>query len=46
MEALQRGYVVTIPPDCQAGASALAEQVTLATLAVMPPFEPRFARAR
>jgi nicotinamidase-related amidase len=44
MDALQRGYVVTIPPDCQAGTSAVTEQVTLATLAVLPPFEPRYAR--
>ncbi|MCC6559143.1 MAG: cysteine hydrolase [Polyangiaceae bacterium] len=44
MEALQRGFVVTIPPDSQAGASELAEQVTMLTLGVMPPFEPRYLR--
>lgn len=43
-DALQRGYVVTIPPDAQAGASAVAEQVTLLSLALMPPFEPRYLR--
>ncbi len=43
-DALQRGYVVTIPPDVQAGASQIAEQVTLLSLALMPPFEPRYLR--
>lgn len=43
-EALQRGYVVTIPPDAQAGASAIAEHVTLLSLSLMPPFEPRYLR--
>jgi nicotinamidase-related amidase len=43
-DALQRGYVVTIPPDVQAGASEIAEQVTLLSLALMPPFEPRYLR--
>jgi nicotinamidase/pyrazinamidase len=43
-DALQRGFVVTIPPDVQAGASEIAERVTLLSLALMPPFEPRFLR--
>jgi nicotinamidase/pyrazinamidase len=43
-DALQRGFVVTIPPDTQAGASEIAEQVTLVSLALMPPFEPRYLR--
>jgi len=44
-DALERGFVVTIPPDCQAGTSAIAEQVTLVTLAALVPFEPRYLRA-
>lgn len=43
-DALQRGFVVTIPPDVQAGASEVAEQVTLMSLALMPPFDPRYLR--
>jgi nicotinamidase-related amidase len=43
-DALQRGFVVTIPPDAQAGASEVAENVTLISLALMPPFEPRYLR--
>jgi nicotinamidase/pyrazinamidase len=43
-DALQRGFVVTIPPDSQAGASEIAENVTLISLALMPPFEPRYLR--
>ena len=45
-DALQRGYVVTIPPDCQAGMSELGEQVTLLTLSTMPPYDPIYLRAR
>ncbi len=45
-DALQRGFVVTIPPDAQAGASEIAENVTLVSLALMPPFEPRYLRAK
>jgi len=44
MEALGRGFVVTIPPDCQAGASQLAEHVTMVTLAALAPFQPRYLR--
>ena len=44
-DALQRGFVVTIPPDCQAGASELVEAATLVVLSAMPPFEPRYMRA-
>ncbi|MEZ4310737.1 MAG: cysteine hydrolase [Polyangiaceae bacterium] len=43
-DALQRGFVVTIPPDAQAGASELVENATLLSLALMPPFEPRYLR--
>lgn len=46
VEALQRGYVVTIPPDCQAGVSALAENMALLTLAAMPPYDPIYLRGR
>jgi nicotinamidase-related amidase len=46
VDALQRGYVVTIPPDCQAGVSALAEQVTMLTLSTMPPYDPIYLRKR
>ena len=44
-DALGRGFVVTVPPDCQAGTSAVAEQVTLVTLGALVPFEPRYLRA-
>ncbi|UQA59599.1 isochorismatase family protein [Polyangium aurulentum] len=43
-DALERGFVVTVPPDCQAGMSALAEQVTLTTMSALAPFEPRYLR--
>lgn len=43
-EALGRGFVVTIPADCQAGVSELAEQMTLLTLSTMPPYNPRYLR--
>jgi nicotinamidase/pyrazinamidase len=39
-DAMMRGYAVEVPPDAQAGASAVAEQVALATLAVMHPVAP------
>src|SRR5262249_17525179 len=43
-DALQKGFVVTVPPDCQAGNSAIGEMVTMLALSVMPPFEPRYLR--
>jgi nicotinamidase/pyrazinamidase len=43
-EALDRGFVVTIPGDGQAGMTALGEQVTLLTLLSMPPQNPRYLR--
>jgi nicotinamidase-related amidase len=43
-DALQRGFVVTIPPDCQAGVSEIAEHVTLLTLSTMPPYDPLYLR--
>ncbi len=46
LDALQRGYVVTIPPDSQAGVSALAENLTLLTLSAMPPYDPIYRRKR
>lgn len=44
VDALQRGFSVRIPPDAQAGLSPIAEQVTLASLSTMVPFEPRYLR--
>ena len=44
VEALQRGYVVTIPPDSQAGLSAISEMVTMLTLSTMPPYDPIYLR--
>ncbi|APR86078.1 Nicotinamidase [Minicystis rosea] len=44
VDALQRGFVVKIPPDCQAGVTAIAEQVTLLTLSTMPPYDPIYLR--
>jgi nicotinamidase-related amidase len=43
-DALQRGFVVTMPPDCQAGVNQLAEMATLLTLSTMPPYDPRYLR--
>ena len=43
-DALQRGFVVTVPIDCQAGNSELGERATLVTLGAMPPFEPRYLK--
>jgi len=37
-DALQRGFVVEVPPDSQAGASVQAEQAALGMLSVMPPY--------
>jgi nicotinamidase-related amidase len=44
VEALQRGYVVDIPQDSQAGMSELAEHVALLTLSTMPPYDPIYLR--
>jgi nicotinamidase-related amidase len=44
VDALQRGYVVVIPPDSQAGANELVERVTLLTLSAMPPYDPIYLR--
>ena len=44
VDALQRGYVVTIPPDSQAGIDGLIESVTLLTLSTMPPYDPIYLR--
>ena len=44
VDALQRGYVVTIPPDSQAGLNEMAEQMTLLTLSAMPPYDPIYLR--
>ena len=38
MDALQRGYAVEVPPDSQAGTSALAEGVAMTTLTMLPPY--------
>jgi nicotinamidase-related amidase len=46
VDALQRGYVVKVPPDCQAGVTAIAEQVTLLTLSTMPPYDPIYLRRK
>jgi nicotinamidase-related amidase len=40
VDALQRGYVVTVPPDSQAGVSEVVEGLTLLTLSAMPPYDP------
>jgi nicotinamidase/pyrazinamidase len=45
-DALQRGFVVTIPPDCQAGLSAMAEGFAMLTLSTMPPYDPRYLHKR
>jgi nicotinamidase-related amidase len=46
VDALELGYVVTIPPDCQAGMNEMTEMATLLTLATMPPYDPIYLRAR
>jgi nicotinamidase-related amidase len=43
-DALQRGFVVDVPPDSQAGTSFLLEQITMLTLSAMPPYDPRYLR--
>jgi nicotinamidase-related amidase len=45
-DALQRGYVVDLPGDCQAGSSAPMEMATLLTLSTMPPYDPLYLRKR
>jgi nicotinamidase-related amidase len=45
IDALQRGFVVTVPEDCQAGSSPATEMASLAAISVMPPFEPRYLRS-
>jgi nicotinamidase/pyrazinamidase len=39
-EALQRGFLVEVPPDSQAGANEAFERVALGVLGVMPPYGP------
>jgi nicotinamidase-related amidase len=46
VDALQRGYVVQIPPDSQAGMSMLGEMAALITLSTMPPYDPIYLRGR
>ncbi|MBI5515672.1 MAG: cysteine hydrolase [Deltaproteobacteria bacterium] len=36
-DALQRGYAVEVPADCQAGSDPMVEQVILGTLSIMRP---------
>jgi nicotinamidase/pyrazinamidase len=38
IDALQRGFVVEVPRDSQAGASPMAEEAALGMLSVMPPY--------
>jgi nicotinamidase/pyrazinamidase len=44
-DALMRGFHVEVPPDSQAGASEIGEQVALGVLHVMPPYDPARRRA-
>jgi nicotinamidase-related amidase len=39
-DALQRGYSVEVPPECQAGSDPMVEQVILGTLALLRPVRP------
>lgn len=39
-DAMQRGYVVEVPPDSQAGAAEELERATLAALSFMAPYGP------
>ena len=43
-DALQRGFVVTIPPECQAGVNPMAEGLTMLTLSTMAPYDPLYLR--
>ncbi len=45
-EALDRGFVVTVPADTQAGMTAMGEQLALLTLMTMRPHDPRYLRRR
>jgi nicotinamidase-related amidase len=44
VDALQRGYVVRVPADSQAGGSWIGEQTTLLALSTMPPYDPIYLR--
>jgi nicotinamidase/pyrazinamidase len=44
IDALQRGYRVTVPPALQAGSNEVVEQVILGTLKVLRPIEAHAAR--
>ncbi len=46
IDALQLGYVVTVPPDSQAGVSEQLEMATLLTLSTMPPYDPIYLRSK
>jgi nicotinamidase-related amidase len=46
VDALERGYVVQIPPDAQAGMSPMTEGTTLLTLSTLPPYDPIYRRRR
>lgn len=39
-DALMRGYAVELPPDSQAGASQIAEMVTMGVLSALAPYAP------
>lgn len=39
-EALQRGYAVEVPPDAQAGATPVNEQVAMGIIELLPPYGP------
>ncbi|HQY61615.1 MAG: cysteine hydrolase [Myxococcales bacterium] len=39
-DALQRGYTIEVPPDCQAGLAEPLEQSAMAALRLMAPFGP------
>ena len=39
-EALQRGFVVEVPADSQAGSNEIVERVAMSVLSIMPPYGP------
>jgi nicotinamidase/pyrazinamidase len=39
-DALQRGFAVEVPPDAQAGATEVTEQMALGILRLLPPYGP------